>query len=99
MTTPANWPEEAKRLRRVLEPAESARIQPYQVDIIGRAIHAAKTIGGPWGPPCAVATGWNADTRMPVLFRPVEYGYDSGEFECECRSMAAHLLELMESES
>lgn len=56
---------------------------------IGRAIHAAKRIGGPWGPPC---TGFD---REQAEFVPVYYGYDSGEFECECPQMGAHLLEIM----
>lgn len=55
------------------------RIDP---DDLGRALHKARSVGGPWHP-CG----------------PWEYGYDSGtgSYECECGSMARHLLAILDA--
>lgn len=79
------------------------RRRAEQVDKIGRAIHAAKRVGGPWGPACMkVKDRVIKEFRIPLGnddFEPVEYDYNSGEYECECASMASHLVELMEREA
>jgi hypothetical protein len=38
-------------------------------DRLGRAIHAAKVIGGPWGPPCGVEydTGTNFECECSAM--------------------------------
>lgn len=64
-------------------------------DTLGRAIHAAKRVGGPWGSPCVRWTGSTYPTNDPQYWEEVEYDYNSGEFECECSAMAAHLINLM----
>jgi hypothetical protein len=68
------------------------------VDVLGRAIHAAKRVGGPWGPACSA---WQVHPDFPgskvMVLSPIEYDTDpNGEYDCECKSMAAHLIELME---
>jgi hypothetical protein len=62
------------------------------VESLGRAIHAAKRVGGPWGPACGYV-------EYPTqAFIRVKYNTDpTGEFACECESMAKHLVELMEA--
>jgi len=68
---------------------------------VGKALHRAKTIGGPWGAPCSRVK--SSVVGMPTSkddFEPVEYGFDdgSGEFQCECPQMAKHLVELITDE-
>lgn len=80
-------------------------------DALGRAIHAAKRIGGPWGPACSrikpsveaeLLAEPDIDKRRLVTnddFEQVPYGYEGIEFDCLCESMALHLVELMQVES
>lgn len=65
------------------------------VNTLGRAIHAAKRVGGPWGPACMVIyPAWGGFPEVGVR---IEYDTDpNGEYDCLCKSMAAHLIELME---
>lgn len=68
-------------------------------DSLGRAIHKAKTIGGPWGAPCARPIQWDREPTSDEDMEPVPYSYDSGEHECECEAMALHLVELMKAQA
>ena len=68
-------------------------------DSLGRAIHQAKRIGGPWPAPCARPKQWNREPKSDEDMEEVPYGYDSGEQECICESMALHLVELMKSQA
>ncbi len=72
-------------------------------DALGRAIHAAKRTGGPWGSAC-VRPKWSSahieaaqrgERLTEADFEQVPYNYDGGEFECECEAMALHLVSLM----
>lgn len=67
-------------------------------DALGRAIHQAKIIGGPWPGACVRPIRWDVEPTKDEDFEKVPYGYDSGEFECECESMALHLVELMKAQ-
>jgi len=107
------------------EQIESEASKVVMADSLGRAIHAAKKVGGPWGPPCSrpkPGLQWSSDPadhhsycqfyreragctcvegRKPGKddFEPVPYGYDGGEFECECEAMALHLVQLMTADA
>lgn len=71
------------------------------VDELGRAIHIAKHVGGPWGPPCGYPLGGTREEDFKDA-EWVEVGYDDNsqdEFACDCRSMAHHLIEIMEEKN
>lgn len=64
------------------------------VNRLGRAIHAAKRVGGPWGPACGYPLDLN-DPNTPWVL--IEYDTDPmGTYDCLCKSMAHHLIEIME---
>ncbi len=69
------------------------------IDDLGRAIHAAKRVGGPWGPACSHCVQDEDDPKFLGIigeFLPVEYDEDDcGLFDCECKAMAGHLIELI----
>ncbi len=76
------------------------------VDRVGRAIHKAKTVGGPWGPPCGYPRARGRTEALPGHFNAQDYDdaewvtvqYDDNsmdEFACDCGSMAIHLLEIL----
>lgn len=68
-------------------------------DRLGRAIHAAKRVGGPWGPPCGRPKAGREASHYPEDWVVIEYDDQSeGDFACECSSMAGHLMELMTDE-
>lgn len=59
-------------------------------DALGRALHEAKRVGGPWPGPCV-------RQRTDGEVEQVPYGWGN-EYECECEAMALHLIELMKSQ-
>lgn len=64
------------------------------VDDLGKAIHLAKRVGGPWGPPC----GYPKDPLQLTSkdWTLIDYDDNSkGEYDCLCKSMSQHLLELI----
>jgi len=70
----------------------------YDVDTLGRAIHEAHKVGGPWGPPCVrevISVGLFGFWTLVQC----DYDYNSGMYECLCKSMASHLIEIMEKEN
>lgn len=72
----------------------------YDVDELGRAIHAAKRVGGPWGPACKSWQPVFPDKPYVKAMLQIEYDDNSsGEYDCECKSMALHLIELMREQS
>lgn len=73
--------------------AEVAKVE--MAEALGRALHRAREIGGPWGAPCSRAVMDGDVQRM----EPVSYGYDGGFYECECPQMGAHLVDLMEQDA
>lgn len=94
-----------QHLRQVMAPAtseqelatEASKVE--MADALGRAIHAAKLVGGPWGAPCSRPIRWDQEPESDKDMEPVPYGYDSGEFECECEQMALHLVQLMTAQA
>ena len=79
---------------------EASKVE--MADALGRAIHAAKRVGGPWPAPCARVRPGVSKARALLTgedFEQVPYGYDSGEQECECEAMALHLVELMTAQA
>jgi len=69
------------------------------VNRLGRAIHAAKKVGGPWGPACGYVEPRYAPDGLSGenVFVEVEYNEVAltDEYACLCQSMAKHLIELM----
>ena len=64
------------------------------VDTLGRAIHKAKRVGGPWGPACGRPITVMVMGVEEPEWETVEYDDNSTEeFACECKAMAQHLLE------
>ena len=66
-------------------------------DVIGRAIHEAKKVGGPWGPPCGYPKPGKEDSYRLADWVQIEYDTDPmGTYDCLCRSMAVQVSELIE---
>lgn len=82
-----------------LDQIEAEASKVIMADALGRAIHAAKRIGGPWPAACVRPIQWDRRPEKDEDFEQVPYNYDSGEFECECEAMALHLVELMTAQA
>lgn len=65
-------------------------------DSLGQAIHAAKRVGGPWGPPCGRPKPGSTNPYQLQDWITIEYNDNSeGDYACECQSMAVHLIQLL----
>lgn len=67
------------------------------VDSLGMALHQAFRVGGPWGAPCVRPASVPAAEEDYYDLVLVDYDDNSeGDYACLCRSMAIHLIELVE---